>query len=85
MRLVQNPFFRKVIVPWYDSETACIISIVVMLPVLLFGFAGVSVALEFSEYRPNLWFPILLVTMSGMVAVSTGVRLIRRYLLRFSK
>lgn len=85
MRIDQNPMFRKVIVPWYDSETACLIVIVFMFLVFLFGFAGISVAREQVEYLEYIWIAILLVIMSGAVIVSTTARLVKRYAQRFSK
>ena len=85
MRLDQNPTFRKVIVPWYDSETACFIVIVLMFLVFMFGFAGTSVASENSAYSGYIWVPVLLMVMSGVVIVSTTARLIRRYIYRYSK
>ena len=79
MRLDQNPVYRKVIVPWYDSEIACLIVIVLMFIVFLFGFMGISVARETTEYRSFVWVPVLIVTLSGAVILSTTIRLIRRY------
>ena len=79
MRLDQNPVYRKVIVPWYDSEIACLVVIAVMFIVFLFGFIGISVASETAEYRSLVWVPILVVTLSGAVILSTTIRLIRRY------
>ena len=79
MRLDQNPVYRKVILPWYDSEIACLIVIVLMFIVFLFGFIGISVARETIEYRSFVWVPILVVALSGAVIVSTTIRLIRRY------
>jgi len=85
MRIDQNPLFRKVIVPWYDSEAACFIVIFFMLLVFLFGFAGISVARKNIEYHEHVWMPVLLVVMSGGVIISTTIRLIKRYTRRFSK
>lgn len=85
VRIQQNPMFRKAIVPWYDSETACLIVIVFMFLVFLFGFAGISVAREHEEYLELVWVAMLLVIMSGTVIVSTTVRLIKRYAQRFPK
>jgi hypothetical protein len=65
MRLDQNPMFRKVIVPWYDSETACFLMIVFMVFVFLFGFLGVAAARETAEYNEHIWVPVLLMLMSG--------------------
>ena len=79
MRLDQNPVYRKVIVPWYDSEIACLIVIALMFIVFIFGFIGISVARETTEYRSFVWVPVLVVTLSGAVILSTTIRLIRRY------
>jgi hypothetical protein len=85
MRIDQNPLFRKVIVPWYDSESACFIVIFFMALVFLFGFAGILAARETMEYHEHVWVPVLLVLMSGSVIISTIIRLIKRYSRRFSK
>jgi hypothetical protein len=85
MRIDQNPLFRKVIVPWYDSRTACYIVIFFMVLVFLFGFAGISATRENIAYHEYVWVPVLLVLMSGGVIISTTIRLIKRYSRRFSK
>jgi hypothetical protein len=85
MRIDQNPLFRKVIVPWYDSESACYIVIFFMVLVFLFGFAGISATRENIAYHEYVWVPVLLVLMSGGVIISTTIRLIKRYSRRFSK
>ena len=79
MQLDQNPVFRKVIAPWYDSETACWMVIVLMSAVFLFGLTGVYVARELPAFQAHLWVPVLLVIMSGWVILSTASRLFRRY------
>ena len=85
MRLDQNPVFRKVIVPWYDSEIACLAVIIFMGVVVLFGFTGISVAQDNLLYHEHIWVPILLIIMSGSVLISITIRLTKRYLQRFSK
>ncbi len=55
IQLDTNPVFRKVIVPWYDSETLCVVEIVFMVAVILFGFAGISVVREKMEYGDYIW------------------------------
>ena len=79
MRLDQNPVYRKVIVPWYDSEIACLVLIVLLFVVFLFGFIGISVASESIFYGSYIWVPILLVVVSGGIILSITIRLIRRY------
>ncbi len=86
MRLDQNPLFRKVIVPWYDSEAVCGFVIFLMFIVFLFSLSGVSVARKTFEYHEMVWVPVLLLIMSGGVIVSTAFRMIRRYIeYRFSR
>ena len=79
MRLDQNPVYRKVIVPWYDSEIACLVLIGLLFVVFLFGFIGISVAIDNSVHGSYLWVPIALVVMSGGIIVSITIRLIIRY------
>ncbi|MGD2272005.1 MAG: hypothetical protein PVI06_16505 [Desulfobacterales bacterium] len=85
MRYDRKPVYRKLIVPWYDSETVCFIIVVFMLLVLLFSLAGISVAGDNPQHHTHLWLPILLVLLSGAVVISTVIRLIKRYRYRYSK
>ena len=82
MKLDQNPVFRKIIVPWYDSGPLCGIVLAVMVAVFLFALTGIDVIQARPEYHQHIWIPVLLVVMSGLVAVSISLRLIRRYLYR---
>ena len=79
MRLDQNPVYRKVIVPWYDSEITCLVLIVLLFVVFLFGFIGISVASDSIFYGLYIWVPIILVVLSGGIILSITIRLIRRY------
>jgi hypothetical protein len=82
MRLDQSsPFFRRTIVPWYDSEVACLLTLLFLFLVFLFGMAGISVANQVAEYRPHRWVPVTLVVMSAGVILSITVRLINRFLI----
>ena len=81
----QNPLFRKVIAPWYDTEKACYTVIIFMSLVFLFGIAGILEAAEKTEYNEYIWVPVLLVAMSAGVIVSTSIRLIKRYAHQCSK
>ena len=80
MPLDQNPLFRKVIVPWYDTKKACFTVIIFMLVVFLFGIAGILEAVEKIEFNEHIWVPVLLVAMSTWVIASTVIRLIKRYI-----
>ncbi|MFC1516680.1 hypothetical protein ACFL7E_07990 [Thermodesulfobacteriota bacterium] len=81
----QDPLFRKEIVRWYNSDAACLLIILFMFLVFLFGVTGVSVARENVEYHGYAWVAVLLVVMSGVVIVSTSIRLLKRYSGRFTE
>lgn len=78
MPSAKNPVFRKAIFPWHHSKTAYWITIVCMLVVFLFGWAGISVARANTEYNGYVWVPIVLVVLSGGVILVNIMRLIRR-------
>ncbi len=80
MKLDENPVFRKIIIPWYDSEIACLILIIFMNFVLMFSRSGISVAREYSEYTAYIWIPVLLMVLSVGVILSIIFRLVRRLL-----
>ncbi len=75
----KKPVYRKVIVPWYDSTTSCLVTLLVMAVVLLLGLSGVFVAMENPEYQRHIWVPTIFVILSGSVIISIIVRLIARY------
>lgn len=81
----QNPFFRKIIVPWYDSDTACYIVIAGMGLIMFFGFTGVSVARENPATQAHIWVPWLLIVLSAVVIISTLIRLAKRYFHRYAR
>ncbi len=75
----QNPVFRKMMVSWYDSETTCYIITICMTMVLLFGIAGVSVAIDIAEYNNYIWVPVLLIVFCAYMIFSMIFRLMRLY------
>ena len=85
MQLDQHPVFRKIILPWYDSETSCYFMIVLMIVFILFALVGIKITRETLEYHGYIWVPVLLLVMSSAVIVSTSIRLIKRYTWRFPK
>ena len=76
------PVFRSIIVPWYDTEAACLLVIAAMLSALLFGVAGISVVREDTDHLSHLWIVVSIIVPSTGVIVSTTIRLVRRYLNR---
>ena len=75
---VQNPLFRKAILPWYDTDAVCILTGAFMLLVFAFSFAGIAVAFETPESRRHIWVPCALLVLSAGVAASVVFRLLRR-------
>ena len=85
MRMDQSPFFRKIIVPWYDSDTACYIVIACMAIIIFFGFTGILAAREDSVTQSRILIPVLLIVLGAGVILSTLIRLLKRYLHRYGK
>ncbi|MFH1984988.1 MAG: hypothetical protein ABIL58_24360 [Pseudomonadota bacterium] len=79
MKLEQSLSFRKVIIPWYDADSACTITIVFLLLVLFFSLVGVSVAQSLPSPAMFLWVPVLLASLSAIVLLTVSARLIRRH------
>ena len=75
---VQNPLFRKAILPWYDTDAACILTGVFIVIVFAFSFAGIAVALETPESRGYIWVPCALLLLSTVVIASIAFRMFRR-------
>jgi fatty-acid desaturase len=81
----QNPLFRKVILPWYDTDIACILTGVFMAFVFGFSLVGISVAQEIPDGTRHIWLPIFLLVLSVLGMVTVVVRLFRRHSHRFKK
>ena len=75
MQLDQNPFFRKTITPWYDSNLACRLLIAVMVPVFVFAVGGILVAGNDPAFSAHTWFPSALGALSGFLALKVWLRL----------
>jgi ABC-type transport system involved in multi-copper enzyme maturation permease subunit len=84
MRIDQNPLFRKSISPWYDCEAVCIAIVIFMLIVFVFGCIGISVARQEAQFNGYVWIAVLLVVMSGVVILSTIIRLVKKHTRRAS-
>ncbi len=79
MKLDQNPVFRKIIVPWYDSTAICGLVIAAMLMIILFAIAGIVIAIGNVAYQDHVWVPLVILLLSASVVGLT----IRRLVLRF--
>ncbi|MBN1841546.1 MAG: hypothetical protein JW883_04580 [Deltaproteobacteria bacterium] len=82
MRLHQNPSFRKVVIPWYDSDVFCIVISVFMALIFLFSKIGLRFALEHEEYQRHGWVPLVLMVLSGIVLATNLIRILTRMVRR---
>ena len=78
-----NVVHRKNMSPWYETETACMITIVCIIPVLIFAVIGILTAQEYPDYQDHIWVPSILLILNTMVILSISIRLVRRYISRF--
>ena len=78
MQLDQNPFFRKAITPWYDSNFACWTLIIIMFFVFAFAIAGIFVGSGNPNFQEHVWFPGFLAFLSLFLVVKIILRLKRR-------
>lgn len=82
VKLDHQSVSRKTIIPWYDSEAVCLVIIIIMFFVFIFGYIGLTLTRETSVYQGHSWIPILLMAASGIIILSITIRLIRRYIAR---
>lgn len=78
MRLDDNPLFRRIMMPWYDSTPLCWILLLAMVLLVLFSWAGIVVAGENPSYHGYRWVPWTLLILCSFVGLSVSRRLIRR-------
>lgn len=78
MRLDDNPLFRRIMMPWYDSTPLCWILLLAMVLLILFSWAGIVVAGENTAYHSYRWVPWTLLVLCSFVGLSVSRRLIRR-------
>jgi hypothetical protein len=79
MQIEKSHSFRKVISPWSDSDTACLIKVIVSFVVVLFGIDGIKVARQVDAYHDYVWVPVLLFSLSATVFVTNLTRIVKRY------
>ena len=83
MRIDENPLFRKVPVPWYDSTLACVLVVAAMVAIIFFSLTGMVVAFEQTEYQGYFWMPLAVLVLALLVLLTTLARLLRRHLARY--
>ena len=83
--LLDKPVYRRLILPWYDSEIVCFATLLFAGFVLFIGYLGIHAAYETPAYRQYVWIPGLLITMGLVLFVSVTIRLINRYVQRIDR
>ena len=76
-----DPVFRKIIVPWYDSDIVCAVSAMTMVVVFLFALRGINLALQIADAPTFIWMPLILAGMSLCAFFSLIARLLHRRLM----
>ncbi|MEN8211416.1 MAG: hypothetical protein ABFR31_06835 [Thermodesulfobacteriota bacterium] len=79
MLLDPNPFFRKAITPWYDSNIICQTLIIFMLFVFVFAIFGIVVAFNNIYFIEHVWFPCFLAFLSLFLVIKIFLRLRKRF------
>ncbi|MDA3788995.1 MAG: hypothetical protein PF503_10965 [Desulfobacula sp.] len=78
MQLDQNPFFRKTITSWYDSNFVCQTIIVIMIFIFAFAIAGIIVGSGNPHFKEHVWFPAILAFLSLILAIKLFLKVKRR-------
>ena len=78
MKLDQTPFFRKAIIPWYESNLLCWIFITICAFELIFSMIGIRVALVKQTFTGFVLLPSLMAFLSLFVMIKILVKLIKR-------
>ncbi|MCP4745190.1 MAG: hypothetical protein GY874_03465 [Desulfobacteraceae bacterium] len=85
MRLDSNPMFRKILSPWYDSDTTCWLILAGMAAICIFCINGILVARQIPAYNKFEWIPWTLMGLCLSLCLFAGLRLLNRYLQRHSQ
>lgn len=85
MKLHKAPSFRRVILPWYNSDLFCLFIAVLAALVFYFGTAGLSVSLGNDSYSRYRWVPMTLMAFSGILLVRNLFRVLSRIARRLTQ
>ncbi|MBF0301567.1 MAG: hypothetical protein HQK73_00875 [Desulfamplus sp.] len=78
MELDKSDFFRRIIIPWYDSYPVCWILILWAISILMFALTGMQIAITNESLNDYIWFPALLAVLAFMMFLSLVFRIIYR-------
>ena len=81
MQSDQEPVFRRIIVPWYDSDIVCIAAALAMIAVAAFALRGLNIALQIVDHPTLIGLPLTLLALSLIVFFSLAGRLLQRRVL----
>jgi len=81
----QTPLFRRVILPWYDTDAVCVLTGLFMLMIFGFGLIGVGVAFETPGGGRHAWVPAVLLALSAAGIITVCLRLYRRHAINFKR
>lgn len=73
-----GPVFRKAFVPWYDTQAACIVFLLLTAGVLLFSVKGLVLAGKMEEPGRYIWIPLSLLIFSSCLGTALFFRLVKR-------
>ena len=74
----QEPVFRKIIVPWYNTDFACVCAALAMMLVAAFALRGLNIALQIVDHPTFIGLPLILLGMCLFVLFSLVARLLNR-------
>lgn len=77
--LKTDPLFRKRFIPWYDTDFFILITMGGGIAGLLFSMFGIVTALDERAFLSYIWVPCLLGALCLSIALSTLIRLYRRW------
>lgn len=81
MQSDQEPVFRRIIIPWYDSDITCVFAALAMMLIAAFALRGLNLALQIVDHPSLIGLPLTLLVMSLLVFFSLVGRLLHRRLL----
>lgn len=74
---------KRQILPWYDATPVYIGLVLFALGTAIFSLVGIDVARETARFVSLVWIPRLLLVLSVILIVCSGVRLLRRLVDRY--
>jgi len=80
-----SAFFKKTIMPWYQSDGMCILKAFIMIFLIIFSIIGIQVANTLPKWYGFKGVPVCLLILSVFIFVMNIGRLIHRRMQAQSK